>query len=170
MEKNEIFDYSQLFSQVKRRVVLAQQRAIYAANEEMLHMYWDIGELLEKSQMADGWGKKTLERLSVDLKNEYPKVKGFSVRNLYCMMQFYEEYNKELTLPKTLQDPIVQPPVAQLDKYTKMEKYAIVQPPVAQLPEYNFELPIKHLSWTHNVILIQKVKDIRARYWYMVSA
>lgn len=169
MEKNEIFDYSQLFSQVKRRVVLAQQRAIYAANEEMLHMYWDIGELLEKSQMADGWGKKTLERLSVDLKNEYPKVKGFSVRNLYCMMQFYEEYNKELTLPKTLQDPIVQPPVAQLDKYTKMEKYAIVQPPVAQLPEYNFELPIKHLSWTHNVILIQKVKDIRARYWYMVQ-
>ena len=77
---NEIFDYSYLLSQVKRRVALAQQRAIYAANEEMLHMYWDIGELLEKSQMADGWGKKTLERLSVDLKNEYPKVKGFSVQ------------------------------------------------------------------------------------------
>ena len=112
---------SYLLSQVKRRVVLAQQRAIYAANEEMLHMYWDIGELLEKSQMADGWGKKTLERLSIDLKNEYPKVKGFSVRNLQCMIQFYEEYNKELSLPKTLQDPIVQPPVAQLDKNTNNE-------------------------------------------------
>ena len=71
--------------------------------------------------MADGWGKKTLERLSIDLKNEYPKVKGFSVRNLQCMIQFYEEYNKELPLPKTLQDPIVQPPVAQLDKNTNNE-------------------------------------------------
>ena len=71
--------------------------------------------------MADGWGKKTLERLSIDLKNEYPKVKGFSVRNLQCMIQFYEEYNKELSLPKTLQDPIVQPPVAQLDKNTNNE-------------------------------------------------
>lgn len=188
MEKNAIFDYSQLLSQVKRRVAMAQQRAIYAANEEMLHMYWDIGEMLEKSQMADGWGKKTLERLAVDLKNEYPKVKGFSTRNMYCMMQFYEEYNKELTLPKISQPSFVQSTTAQLNNYAKSEEYAIVQSPVAQLdknannteytiaksavsqlPEYNFELPIKHLSWTHNVILIQKVKDIRARYWYMVQ-
>jgi hypothetical protein len=121
MEKNESFNYSQLLSLVKKRVVLAQQRAIYAANEEMLHMYWDIGEMLEKSQMADGWGKKTLERLSVDLKNEYPQVKGFSVRNMQYMMQFYEEYNRELTLPKSLQNTIVQPPVAQLNKNTKTE-------------------------------------------------
>jgi len=155
MEKNESFNYSQLLSLVKRRVVLAQQRAIYAANEEMLHMYWDIGEMLEKSQMADGWGKKTLERLSVDLKNEYPQVKGFSVRNMQYMMQFYEEYNRELTLPKTLQNPIMQPPVAQLNKNTENTEYANAKLPVSQLPEYNFELPIKHLSWTHNVILIQ---------------
>ena len=33
-------------------------------------------------------------------------------------MQFYYEKNKELTLPKTLQSPIVQPSVAQLDKYS----------------------------------------------------
>ena len=133
MEKNAIFDYSQLLSQVKRRVAMAQQRAIYAANEEMLHMYWDIGEMLEKSQMADGWGKKTLERLAVDLKNEYPKVKGFSTRNMYCMMQFYEEYNKELTLPKISQPSFVQSTTAQLNNYAKSEEYAIVQPPVAQL-------------------------------------
>lgn len=188
MKKEGLFNYSQLLSQVKERVALAQQRAIYAANEEMLHMYWDIGEMLEKSQMADGWGKKTLERLSVNLKNDYPKVKGFSVRNLYCMMQFYEEYNKELTLPKTshssiVQSPtakldsytnngnysIVQSPIAKMDKYAKTEKYTITKSAISQLPTYDFELPIKHLPWTHNVILIQKVKDIHARYWYMIQ-
>ena len=52
-------------------------------------MNWDIGEMLTKSQEADGWGKKTLQRLAVDLKNEYPERKGFSVRNMQCMMQFY---------------------------------------------------------------------------------
>ena len=56
-------------------------RAIYAANEEMLRMYWDIGGMLQQSQEADGWGKKTLQRLSVDLKNDYSEIKGFSVRN-----------------------------------------------------------------------------------------
>ena len=71
--------------------------------------------------MADGWGKKTLERLAVDLKNEYPKVKGFSTRNMYCMMQFYEEYNKELTLPKISQPSFVQSTTAQLDKNTNNE-------------------------------------------------
>ena len=104
------------------------------------------------------------------------------------MMQFYEEYNKELTLPKISQPSFVQSTTAQLNNYAKSEEYAIVQSPVAQLdknannteytiaksavsqlPEYNFKLPIKHLAWTHNIILIQKVKDIRARYWYMVQ-
>lgn len=73
---NEFCGYTVLLHQIKYRVQLAQQRSIYAANEEMLRMYWDIGELLQKSQDIDGWGKKTLERLSIDLKNAYPVIKG----------------------------------------------------------------------------------------------
>ena len=113
-------------------------------------MYWDVGEMLVVSQMADGWGQKTLERLSVDIKNEFPKIKGFSVRNMQCMMQFYEEYNKELTLPKLISSEIA-------------------QSSIAQMPTFNFELPVKQLSWTHYLVLIQKVKDVHARYWYMIQ-
>ena len=87
---------------------------MYAANEELLRMNWDIGEMLTKSQETDGWGKKTLQRLAVDLKNEYPERKGFSVRNMQCMMQFYNEYNKELTMVKVGHFSIAQPLVAQL--------------------------------------------------------
>ena len=87
---------------------------MYAANEELLRMNWDIGEMLTKSQEADGWGKKTLQRLAIDLKNEYPERKGFSVRNMQCMMQFYNEYNKELTMVKVGHFSIAQPLVAQL--------------------------------------------------------
>ena len=72
-------NYAALLRQIRQRVLLAQQRAIYAANEEMLRMYWDIGKMLQQSQQADGWGRKTLQRLSVDLKNDYPEIKGFSV-------------------------------------------------------------------------------------------
>ena len=36
--------YATLLRKIKQRVLIAQQRAIYAANEEMLRMYWDIGE------------------------------------------------------------------------------------------------------------------------------
>ena len=123
-------------------MALAQKKAIYAANEEMLTMYWDIGKLLFESQKLIGWGNNALEQLSNGLKNDYPKVKGFSPRNCRCMIQFYKEYNQELT---------------------------IWQQPVAKLEISNLTLPVKQLSWSHNVILMQKVKDLKARYWYMIQ-
>ncbi len=158
--------YAKLLRQIKQRVLLAQQRAIYAANEEMLRMYWDIGGMLQQSQEADGWGKKTLQRLAVDLKNDYPEIKGLSVRNMQCMMQFFNEYNQDLTMVKGAVSSITQPAVAQFNETSK----PITQPMIAQLDSYNFTLPVKHLNWTHNLILMQQVKDIRARYWYMVQS
>ena len=79
--------YVALLRKIKQRVLIAQQRVIYAANEEMLRMYWDVGEMLQQSQDADGWGKKTLQRLAVDLKNDYSEIKGFTVRNMQYMVQ-----------------------------------------------------------------------------------
>ena len=79
--------YAALLRKIKQRVLLAQQRVIYAANEEMLRMYWDVGEMLQQSQDADGWSKKTLQRLAVDLKNDYSEIKGFTVRNMQYMVQ-----------------------------------------------------------------------------------
>lgn len=140
--QHNVFNYADLLKQVKARVALAQKKAIYAANEEMLTMYWDIGRLLSESQKQIGWGNNALEQLSQDLKNDYPKVKGFSPRNCRCMIQFYKEYNQELT---------------------------IWQRAVAKLETPDIILPIKQLSWSHNVVLMQKVKDLKARYWYMVQ-
>lgn len=127
--QNNIFDYAALLKQVKARVILAQKKAIYAANEEMLHMYWDIGKLLSESQKQIGWGNNALEQLSNDLKNDYPKVKGFSVRNCQVMVQFYNEYNQQLTN---------------------------TQRSVAHLQTDSITLPIKQLSWSHNVALMQR--------------
>ena len=143
----EQFSYPNLLVQVKERVKLAQQRAIYAANDELLRMYWDIGHILCEEKKKIGWGNGALKRLSEDMHNYYPEIKGFSVRNCQCMIQFYEEYNQELTLPKS-GTPIAQLPVAQLGE-------AKTQPAVAQLPEYNFTLVAKIRSKpnTHCVIL-----------------
>lgn len=124
--------------------------------------------MLSSAQKLEGWGNGTLERLATDINNLYPEVKGFSPRNCRFMIQFFEEYNKELTMVKS----ITQPPVAQLETNTKplvSQLQSNMKPPVSQLPKYNFELPIKHLSWPHNILLIQQVKDIRARYWYMTQ-
>lgn len=49
-----------------------------------------------------------MQRLANDLKNEYTDIKGFSIRNMQCMMQFYNEYNKELTMCKMSTSAIAQ--------------------------------------------------------------
>lgn len=56
-------------------------------------------------QEADGWGKKTLQRLAADLKNDYSEIKGFTVRNMQYMVQFFNEYNQELTMIKRAASP-----------------------------------------------------------------
>lgn len=171
-------EYASLLKKVKNRILIAQQHAYYSANAELLRMYWDVGEMLFASKSKDGWGKKTLQRLANDLKNDYSDIKGFSIRNMQYMMQFYNEYNKELTMCKTDSIQIVQ-----LNKNTNSTEYTIAQLPIAQLykntnsaeytiaqlPAQNFNLPIVHISWTNNLILMQRVKDVKARYWYMVQ-
>ena len=108
------------------------------------------------------------------MRNDFPEVKGFSVRNCQCMIQFYNEYNEELTLPKDACS-ITQLPIGQLQDANTQSVIAQMEKPntqsaIAQLPKYNFSLPILHLPWGHNMILIQRVKDIKARYWYMVQS
>jgi predicted nuclease of restriction endonuclease-like (RecB) superfamily len=90
-------DYQRLLSQVKERVRAAQYAALKAVNKELIGLYWDIGQMIVDRQEAEGWGKAVVERLSVDLRNEFPGTGGFSVQNLWYMRQFYQEYSP---LPK----------------------------------------------------------------------
>ena len=88
-EKIDINKYKSLLENIKQEVLNAQYKAIYAVNKELMFMYWHIGKIiLENSQ----WGNKFIDNLSMDLKLEFPEIKGFSVRNLKYMRKFAEEY------------------------------------------------------------------------------
>lgn len=81
--------YKALLENIKKEVLSARYKAIYAVNRELMFMYWHIGKIiLENSQ----WGNKFIDNLSLDLKIEFPEIKGFSVRNLKYMKKFAEEY------------------------------------------------------------------------------
>lgn len=142
--KPNLARYSALLDEMKKRIRQGQVRAMMSANAEMIQMYWDIGRMICERQVQEGWGAGVLPRLAKDLHNELPEVKGFSVRNLKLMTQFYKEY-QEVSL-------IRQQAVAQLEQPDMVSKG---QQLAAQIP------------WGHNVLLMQKVKDRKARLWYM---
>jgi predicted nuclease of restriction endonuclease-like (RecB) superfamily len=132
----------------------------------MLATYWDIGRMIHLQQQQKGWGKGVIPKLANDLKNELSDVKGFSVRNLQMMVQFYNEYSAisiwQLPVAKLESDTIAKLPVLQT------ESNSITQLSVAQLQNIpNESLLITKIGWAQHTVLLQKIKDIPTRYWYM---
>lgn len=83
-------DYADWLSNIKTRVAAARQRAALAANAELVQLYWQIGHELVQRQQAAQWGDKVLDRLASDLREAFPEMKGFSLRNLKYMRYFAE--------------------------------------------------------------------------------
>lgn len=164
---NEIEIYKGLLTNIKNRVRQGQLKVNLAANAEMLATYWDIGRMIHFQQQQKGWGKGVIPKLANDLKNELAEVKGFSVRNIQMMVQFFNEYQMitsigQLPVADLESQSITQLPVAHLDNT------AITQLTVAQLEDTKNQAQlIALIGWTQHTILLQKIKDLPIRYWYM---
>jgi predicted nuclease of restriction endonuclease-like (RecB) superfamily len=162
----EVTNYISLFSEIRVRIREAQVKATLAVNAQMITMYWDIGKMISERQNKEGWGANVIRRLSIDIRNELPELKGFSQRNMEYMLQFAKEYSipqqsvAELEILKNQVNTIMQQPVAQL----KSQEISILPQPVAKLENQQLLLSI---PWGHNLLLIEKIKDIETRFWYM---
>jgi len=97
--------YPELLKQIKARIRKAQIKAALSANAEMILMYRDIGKMVHMRQQREGWGSGVIPKLSRDIRNELPGVRGFSERNIGYMIRFSREYDFE---------EILQQPVAEL--------------------------------------------------------
>ncbi len=152
--------YGNLLTEIKDRIRQAQTRASLSANAEMIAMYWDIGRLIHLRQQMEGWGAGVIPLLTADIKNELPEIKGFSERNIKRMLTFFREYPIFGIVPR---------PVAQLggaDNLTGKSSQS-----VAQMFETNGSPNLQQLAakipWSHNILLMEKVKDLPVRLWYM---
>jgi len=56
-------------------------------------MYWEIGKDISEKQLKSAWGSNFIEQIAIELKHEFPNIKGFSRRNLYAIKQWYTFYS-----------------------------------------------------------------------------
>lgn len=85
--------YTDWLLELRERIHATQQRAALAVNQELVLLYWQIGQDILARQTAEGWGAKVIERLAHDLRNDFPDMKGFSPRNLKYMRAFAEAWS-----------------------------------------------------------------------------
>ncbi|MCW7754953.1 PDDEXK nuclease domain-containing protein [Desulfobotulus sp. H1] len=83
-------DYTNFLKQIKQRVKTERLKAVLSANAAQILMYWDIGRDILEKQEQSGWGARIIDRLSTDLREVFPDMNGFSVRNLKDMRKFAE--------------------------------------------------------------------------------
>jgi predicted nuclease of restriction endonuclease-like (RecB) superfamily len=145
--------YGELLDDLKTRIRRSQLKASLAVNAEMILLYWDIGQIIHQRQQQEGWGAGVIPRLSKDIRNELPELKGFSERNIGRMIAFYRSYAVNpviLPQPVAKLEPSLEPPAA----INQNPCPRIVQDLLAQIP------------WGHNILLMEKIKDLPTRLWY----
>ena len=84
--------YFELRSSIISRIKETRLRFVMQSNIGMIELYWNIGNDILRRQQLEGWGAKVIDRLSVDLKDEFPEMNGFSPRNLKYMRRFAETW------------------------------------------------------------------------------
>jgi len=144
-------------NEIKKRICSERLRVALAANSAMILMYWEIGRIILARQQAEGWGAKVIDRLSADLREAFPDMRGLSSRNLKYMRKFAEVW----------------------------PDHAIVQEALAQIPWYHHIALLEKCrtneerlwyarqaavnGWSHNILCLQIESGLHKRQGHTVN-
>lgn len=135
-------DYKKWILEIKSKIRSAQMKAVLSVNAALIEFYWDLGEMISHKQASSPWGSKLIEQVAMDLKEDFPDLKGLSNSNLKYCKRFYEFYRNKLS---------------------GLSNEQIGQQAVDQL---HFDL-LKRIPWGHNILIFTKSKDIKEALFYI---
>ncbi len=140
-------DYPVVLEKLKQRIAAAQTRAALAVNRELIALYWHIGATIAQRQARANWGDAIVERLAHDLRSAFPKLEGFSPRNIWRMRAFYLAWSSASSkLPQAVAETRVRNAGKQ---------------GMQTLPQAVADIP-----WGHNIALLEQLETPAARLWY----
>jgi len=147
IDKNALTEaYQQFLAEIVNLVQNHRVVAVQSVQAVSNQLYWNIGELILKKQQEHGWGKSIVEQLSNDLNHHIGEGVSWSPRNLWFMRQLVSEYSNLNQLGS--ENKKVKQPASDLEKVKQL---------VSEVP------------WWHNILILQKVKDSKARIFYLQS-
>lgn len=133
-------NYVGWLADLKKRIRVAQLKAAIKVNEELLMLYWSMGEDICNKQKQHKWGASFMKRLSQDLRSEFPHAEGFSWSNLYKIRKWYLFYSTQRQF-----------------LYQAGTKFIAVENATTQMPEILLRVP-----WRHQTVIVSKCDTIQA--------
>ena len=135
--------YARTLQDIKAHLRSARVRAVLAANPVVIEAYWRTGKLILQRQRDAAWGAKVIDRLSADLRQEFPDMGGLSARNLLSMSLFAAAFPK---------GSIAKQPVSQLPWGHIIRLLQMVKDPAAR--ELYIREAIAH-GWSRSILETQ---------------
>lgn len=172
-----VMSIEQQFGEVIDIILQHKSRASRAVNEELLLTAWYVGGYVSAKLKSEEWGSKVVSQLSEYIRSQHPDLKGYSRRNIYNMVMFYEEYSSEIfivTVENYLNSEFVQPKTAQIETNQATQQIAaIVQPATAQFIQPRIgQMPkiLELTTLTNHIEILCRCKSNEERMFYILYA
>ena len=159
-------EYAEWIAELKHRYRSAQVKAAVKVNAEKLLFNWQLGRDLVQKKAEERWGAGVVEQVSLDLKREFPKEKGFSTSNLWFMKRWYLFYTQG-------DSQLLQQAVAELQNIENQFKPKLYQVGKELSKEKlyqagkEFPLPFALVPWRHHIEIIYRSKSIEEALFYI---
>lgn len=149
--------YHKTLAELKNFLRKARIQTVLAANASMVLAYWDMGRTILKRQESEGWGAKVVDRLSFDLRKEFPDMQGLSPRNLKYMRAFAAAWPDR---------SIVQGPLAQITWYQNITMLERLEDPKTRL-WYARQAAVH--GWSQPILCLQIERCVHERQGQAVT-
>lgn len=155
-----------IFQQVAELLQNARQQVLRTVNSTMTITYFEIGRIIvEEEQNGNDraeYGRQLLKSLSKELTEEFGK--GFSLRNLEQIRQFYMNYSKSESLTRILAIQKTQSLTAEF----KFQKTQTVSALFERL-DYQTLSSFFKLTFSHYIFLM-RIDDEKERRFYKIES
>lgn len=176
------------FGAVQKIIIYHRTRALQNVNEESLLLSWEVGHYVSDRLKSAEWGSKVVTQLSEFLRRNDPSLRGFSRKNLYRMVSFYETYSSAgfseqiaslpfvssemtpLQIANKQDSKIVSFEMTQLQS-TDNEKNEFVS---SEMVQFQTAVPMPQIltlvNWTSHIEILASCRTFPERIFYMLYA
>lgn len=154
----------------------ARNRAFRKVNEELVLLYFKVGNIVSTKVAAGAWGENTVGELAEYRMQKLPGLSGFNRRGIYRMMQFFEAYSPGsecYLLWLNIKNQNVSPLATHLVNTEKIVTEE-VSPLATQIENTENQhrkfvsAVLTQISWTNHLEIFSAVKIAEQRLFYML--
>ncbi|HEV8082179.1 MAG TPA: PDDEXK nuclease domain-containing protein [Chitinophagaceae bacterium] len=171
------------FEQIAILIEEARNRAFQKVNEELVLLYFNVGNIVSAKVAEGAWGENTVGELATFVQIKFPGFSGFTRRGLYRMKQFYEVYSSaEFVSPIATQlefffagnkesVKVSALPTQMLGPKSKTKKVSAVPTPLNQLTVLQdklIALILCKVTWSNHLEILSQTKSAEEKFFYLL--